>query len=57
MALGKLIFKIYSLLIKLYLVSLSSKYLNKVFAKTDGWENITIKDFLDAIEKNALTET
>ena len=24
----------------------------KVFAKTDGWENITIKDFLDVIEKN-----
>ena len=23
----------------------------KVFAKTDGWENITIKDFLDVIEK------
>lgn len=29
-----------------------TKLFVKIFAKTEGWENITIKDILDVIEKN-----
>ena len=29
-----------------------TKLFVKIFAKIDGWENITIKDFLDVIEKD-----